>query len=295
MPMSKAEAHRNPLVRRVHFKDEGAEPWYLEKGRETVRQANAGKVAHECIAQMESEMQNSKQKLTRQLGEWVNCLTERIECAEVLDEVLDDASEDLEQTAEGAGEIESPPTTDKGAKDTPTAEGGGDSISPPQRCPTAEGGGVKSHTLTPPKRKRPHRRAPLPSPDRENPDAMVDHLLETVVANQDPHALRRQLQGYLRMVQTWPEEIPTRSTVPLLHADNEQESTGSVALNNLLQTRRVARQVGVAPPEEVLSAEYGKQNDDNHAHKCLFLQTRIRSYDPLGARRSNTEMKTLIE
>ena len=101
MPMSKAEAHRNPLVRRVHFQNESAEPWYLEKGREAMRQANAGKAAQESIAQMESEMQNSKRKLTRQLGEWVNCLTERIECADVLDEMLEDASEDLEPTAEG--------------------------------------------------------------------------------------------------------------------------------------------------------------------------------------------------
>ena len=221
--MSKAEAHRNPLVRRVHFQNESAEPWYLEKGREARRQANAGKAAQESIAQMESEMQNSKRKLTRQLEEWVNCLTERIECADVLDEMLEDASEDLEPTAEGGGDSESPPTASR-AKDTPTAEGGGDSISPPQGHPTAEGGGVKSYKLTPPKRKHTRRSAPLPCPDRENPEAMVDHLLETVVANQDQHALRRQLKGYLRMVQTWPEEIPTRSTVPLLQADNEQEA-----------------------------------------------------------------------
>ena len=294
MPMSKAEAHRNPLVRRVHFQDESAEPWYLEKGREAMRQANAGKAAQESIAQMESEMQNSKRKLTRQLGEWVNCLTERIECADVLDEMLEDASEDLEPTAEGGGDSESPPTASR-AKDTPTAEGGGDSISPPQGHPTAEGGGVKSYKLTPPKRKHTRRSAPLPCPDRENPEAMVDHLLETVVANRDQHALRRQLKGYLRMVQTWPEEIPTRSTVPLLQADNEQESTGAVALSNLLQTRHVARQVGIAAPEEVLSAEYGRQNDDNHAHKCLFLQTRIRTYDPLNAQKWKPAVETLID
>ena len=255
-------------------------------------------------------MQNSKQKLTRQLGEWVQCLTERIECAEVLDEVLDDTSDDLELTAEGGGDIESPPTDVRSAS-APTAEGGGDSTSPPpghqqstkeQRRvrfaniePTAEGGGVKDNKLTPPKRKHTRMKDPLPSPDRNDPEAMVDHLLGTVVTDQDQHALRTLLKGYLGMVQTWPEEIPTRSTLPLLQADNEQESSGAIALNNLLQTRQMARQVGTVVPEGVISAGQGRQNDDDHLHKCLFLQTRIRSYDPMGTQTWKPAVETLID
>jgi len=125
MQVSKAEAHRDPLVRRV-WRRTSDPPWYLRMGHETERMANTGLAAQECIANMEIEMQNSKQKLTRQLGEWVQCLTERIECAEVLDEVLDDTSDDLELTAEGGGDIESPPTDVRSAS-APTAEGGGDS------------------------------------------------------------------------------------------------------------------------------------------------------------------------
>ena len=309
MQVSKAEAHRDPLVRRV-WRRTSDPPWYLRMGHETERMANTGLAAQECIANMEIEMQNSKQKLTRQLGEWVQCLTERIECAEVLDEVLDDTSDDLELTAEGGGDIESPPTDVRSAS-APTAEGGGDSTSPPpghqqstkeQRRvrfaniePTAEGGGVKDNKLTPPKRKHTRMKDPLPSPDRNDPEAMVDHLLGTVVTDQDQHALRTLLKGYLGMVQTWPEEIPTRSTLPLLQADNEQESSGAIALNNLLQTRQMARQVGTVVPEGVISAGQGRQNDDDHLHKCLFLQTRIRSYDPMGTQTWKPAVETLID
>ena len=309
MQVSKAEAHRDPLVRRV-WRRTSDPPWYLRMGHETERMANTGLAAQECIANMEIEMQNSKQKLTRQLGEWVQCLTERIECAEVLDEVLDDTSDDLELTAEGGGDIESPPTDVRSAS-APTAEGGGDSTSPPpghqqstkeQRRvrfaniePTAEGGGVKDNKLTPPKRKHTRMKDPLPSPDRNDPEAMVDHLLVTVVTDQDQHALRTLLKGYLGMVQTWPEEIPTRSTLPLLQADNEQESSGAIALNNLLQTRQMARQVGTVVPEGVISAGQGRQNDDDHLHKCLFLQTRIRSYDPMGTQTWKPAVETLID
>ena len=309
MQVSRAEAHRDPLVRRV-WRRKSDPPWYLRMGHETERMANTGLAAQECIANMEIEMQNSKQKLTRQLGEWVQCLTERIECAEVLDEVLDDTSDDLELTAEGGGDIESPPTDVRSAS-APTAEGGGDSISPPpghrpstkeQRRvrfaniePTAEGGGVKGNKLTPPKQKHTRMKAPLPSPDRDDPEAMVDHLLATVVTDQDQHALRTLLKGYLGMVQTWPEEIPTRSTLPLLQADNEQESSGAIALNNLLQTRQMARQVGTGVPEGVISAGQGRQNDDDHSHKCLFLQTRIRSYDPISTQTWKPAVETLID
>ncbi|OUV17952.1 MAG: hypothetical protein CBC46_01930, partial [Verrucomicrobiaceae bacterium TMED86] len=124
---------------------------------------------------------------------------------------------------------------------------------------------------------------------------MVDHLLATVVVDQDQHALRRQLQGYLGMVRTWPEEIPTRHTLPVLQADNELESKEAVEMCNLLQTRQKAQQIDVQPTEDIITAEQGRQNDDDQAHRCLFLQTRIRSHEQSGTQKWRPAVETLID